>query len=188
MSKPPKITIVRHAEKPANHGQPHGVLDTGDPDSESLIVQGWQRAGALVCLFAPTNVSLQNPNLARPEFLFASGIGLDSNSKRPQQTITPLSKKLKLTINTDFLKGQEKELTKSVLKCTGVVLICWEHHKIPEIVKHIVGETTTFPSIWPDERFDMVWVLDLDAESGDYRFQQVSQNLLSGDSSTPFSN
>jgi len=48
-----KIMLIRHAEKPPNNPPPHGVDAKGDHDSESLIVQGWQRAGALTVYFAP---------------------------------------------------------------------------------------------------------------------------------------
>jgi hypothetical protein len=37
------------------------------------------------------------------------------------------------------------------------------------------------PEEWPDERFDLVWVFDLDPTSQDYRFSQQPQLLLSGD-------
>ena len=48
-----KIMIIRHAEKPPDSGGPFGVTAGGEKDAESLIIQGWQRAGALACLFAP---------------------------------------------------------------------------------------------------------------------------------------
>jgi hypothetical protein len=39
------------------------------------------------------------------------------------------------------------------------------------------------PHKWPDDRFDIVWVLD---EAGtDWAFSQIPQMLLSGDSPKP---
>lgn len=36
------------------------------------------------------------------------------------------------------------------------------------------------PQAWPDDRFDLVWVFEREDE--DWRFSQVPQLLLSGDS------
>ena len=82
--------LIRHAEKPADPPPPHGVTKHGDHDPESLAVEGWERAGALACFFAPTHGPLQSPLLATPEVLYAATPGSsgseESKSKRPVQT------------------------------------------------------------------------------------------------------
>lgn len=181
--KATKIMVIRHAEKPVDTDS-KGVLSSGEEDPESLIVQGWIRAGALACLLAPAREPIQNPDLAQPQFLYASEIGRHSNSKRPQQTITPLSEKLSLSINTDYLKGLEKEMVANALTCDGVVLICWEHQDIPTIANQILGNATTAPQQWLGSRFDLIWIFDLNPTSGTYSFKQVPQCLLKGDLST----
>jgi hypothetical protein len=181
MNKTIKIMIVRHGEKPAASGAPFGVDGSGNQDAESLIVAGWQRAGALAVLFAPSHGALQNPALVTPEFLFASGIASHSSSQRPQETITPLAAKLGLTINTDALKGQEADVAKLAMTCGGFALIAWEHENIPLIANAILGDSTTAPQSWPGARFDLVWVFDLNRASGNYVFSQVPQQLLAGD-------
>jgi len=183
MSNPTKIMVIRHAEKPAKSGSPLGVSTDGNKDSESLIVDGWQRAGGLACFFAPTSGPLQNSKLANPQFLYASGIAHHSHSKRPQETITPLSNKLNLTINTQYLKEDYESMVESALKCDGVVLICWEHQDIPAIANQILNNTTTSPQNWPGDRFDLVWVFDWDPATNAYTFNQVPQCLLAADSS-----
>ena len=45
------IMVIRHAEKPDSGNV--GVQLDGSQDADSLIVQGWQRAGALAVLFDP---------------------------------------------------------------------------------------------------------------------------------------
>ena len=45
-----KIMVIRHAEKPDGSV---GVMPDGSADPEALTPTGWQRAGALVGLFAP---------------------------------------------------------------------------------------------------------------------------------------
>jgi hypothetical protein len=188
----PKIMIIRHAEKPGDNdsddpgtGPPYGVQADGTQDGDSLIVQGWQRAGALATLFAPFRGPLQAPELVTPQFLYATGIGKHSNSKRPQETITPLSAKITLPINTNFFKGDEEAMTEDALSQTGPVLICWQHQDIlPTIVSFIPCNNPTPPK-WPGSRFDIVLVFDLDAGSSKYNFSQVPQLLLAGDSPNP---
>ena len=50
--------VIRHAEKPAESGPPYGVTVNGDKDSESLIVEGWQRAGGTCVLFRPVPTAM----------------------------------------------------------------------------------------------------------------------------------
>ena len=170
-----KIMIIRHAEKPDGANQ--GVTISGDDDKHDLIVQGWQRAGALACLFAPTRGPLQAPGLATPQFLFAS----NDSSQRPKETLTPLALKLKLDINAEFGKDQLSELVKAAKAKAGTVLIAWQHEDIPAIGNAILGDTTTVPQKWPGTRFDLVWIFELDPLSQKYKFSQVPQCLLAGD-------
>src|ERR1700722_12884363 len=95
-----KIMIIPHGEKPPASEEPFGVTAEGDRDAESLIIQGWQRAGALACFFAPTHGPLQNAALATPQFLLASESKSGGGSERPVETITPLASKLGLTPET----------------------------------------------------------------------------------------
>ena len=48
-----KIMIIRHAEKHQHGSHDRGVNEDGRPAHHELTVRGWQRAGALVHLFAP---------------------------------------------------------------------------------------------------------------------------------------
>jgi hypothetical protein len=180
-----RIMIVRHAEKPADPPPPQGIDINGNADPESLIPQGWQRAGALATLFAPSRGPLQAPELAVPQYLFAAGVGKHSHSERPEQTITPTAQKLGLSIDTTCLKGDEAAVARAAMECGGVALIAWEHQDIPTIANAIVGNDTTVPQQWPGPRFDLVWVFDLDASTGTYAFSQVPQLLLAGDIPDP---
>ena len=183
-----KIMIVRHAEKPDSNNQ--GVTEAGESNKRDLIVHGWQRAGALICFFDAAFGGPQRQSIAQPQFLFASAPGNggndDSKSNRPLETLLPLSRRLGLPINDSFKKGQESALTATVLGRQGIVLIAWQHEKIANIVDAIPGPHRNVPATWPDTRFDMVYVLDLDDASGLYSFVQTPQNLLSGDSTELF--
>ena len=176
--------LIRHAEKPAKDGTPYGVTEKGKRSSESMEVRGWQRAGALTTLFAPTDGHLQNASLATPQFLYASKPLRRRGSRRPMETITPLAGKLRLKINTNFPRFDYESLVEEVVSRNGVVLICWQREYIPVIAEHILNEESIAPSIWPEDCFDMIWVFDLDRRSSRYKFKQVPQMLLMGDRGT----
>jgi len=146
-------------------------------------------------LFSAHDGYLQSSLIARPQFLFAStpgedagfqpGNDVESKSNRPQETILPLSKKLRLKINISFAKGEESRVAAAAQACSGVVLIAWQHESINAIVKSLPGKHDLLPKKWPGTRFDIVYVLDLDKASGEYKFSQVPQCLLDGDKPTP---
>lgn len=180
-----KIMIIRHAEKPV--GQINGVDESGNQDPNSLIPQGWQRAGALAPLFGSSFGPLPTPT-----HLFAPNV-FGNGSKRPFETITPLAAKLGSTINAtpegvapgQYAPSEYPAMVPDALACPGVVLIAWEHEYIPAIANIILGNTTTVPQLWPSERFDVVWVFDLNTVTGAYTFNQLPQLLLQGDLPTP---
>lgn len=179
-----KIMVIRHAEKPT--ATDNGITSTGVQDQESLIVDGWNRAGALVVLFAPFNGVLQSGQLATPHYLYAAPADSESKSKRPVETITPLSQRLGLTINESHGKKDFKKMADHAMQQTGNVLICWQHDDIPHIANHILTKNVS-PQTWPGDRFDLVWIFDLDESTGQYTFSQLPQNLIAGDLNSPIS-
>jgi hypothetical protein len=186
-AKAPKIMVIRHAEKPTGHFT--GVKETGESNPHDLIVRGWERAGALACLFAPARGALQDPLLARPEFIFASAAIDDpdpgnSRSRRSQETVAPLAQLLNVDVNLNFSKGEEVELAVAARQCRGPVLIAWQHENIRAIANAILGDDSA-PQLWPGGRFDLVYVFTLNSVDGTYSFAQVMQRLLAGDSADP---
>jgi hypothetical protein len=182
----PKIMLIRHAEKPPENPPPHGVDTDGGHDKQALTVRGWQRAGALVVLMAPSAGPLPNNALATPRFVFASRLDKHHGSARPQQTVAPLVDRLgkAVSVNFDFGIGEEIDLAARAMACDGTVLISWAHGEIPAIVQGLSlskKAAAAVPSVWPDARFDLVWVFDFNPASQDYRFSQQPQLLLSGD-------
>ena len=190
MASARKIMLIRHAEKPA--GTIQGVDINGNGAKDCLVVQVWQRAGALARFFAPVNGQFQNPQIGRPQFLFASSPVKDSQSGggsksfRPAQTVMPLSQLLGSTVplNLMFTKGDETQVATAAISCAGVVLIAWQREGIPVIAETILGKSGIVPSKWPANRFDMVWVFDLQP-GGTYSFSQAPQMLLAGDLAAP---
>ena len=177
--------LMRHAEKPNKDSEPYGVTLKGERSKESLQIRGWQRAGALTHLLAPADGRFQHPALAKPHFLYASKPLRRRGSRRPFETITPLAEKLAIRINTNYSRSDIESLIDEVFLCKGVVLICWQREYIPQIASYILGNDETAPANWPEDRFDMIWVFDLDRSATKYRFKQVPQRLLKGDWATP---
>lgn len=184
-----RIMLIRHAEKPDNP-PPYGIGSKGEQSKECLTVFGWQRAGALACLFAPSRGPLQSPLISTPGVIFAAPHGGkaddESQSHRPMETVTPLSQLLGITLRTDFANGQEAEVAQAAMAEQGVVLVCWQHTDIPLIANAIVGNDTTVPQKWPGDRFDIVWIFDLQPGGG-YAFSQLPQLLLAGDQNSVIS-
>lgn len=177
--------LIRHAEKPAKDSAPYGVTAEGERSKESLEVRGWQRAGGLANLLAPTDGHFQHASLAKPQFLFTSKPLRRKGSKRPLETVTPLAQKLAIRINSSFQRADFESMLDEVYSCKGVVLICWQREYIPDIAAHILGDKNTAPKDWPEDCFDVIWVFDLVPSSSKYKFKQVPQKLLGGDLTTP---
>jgi hypothetical protein len=184
---PASIAFVRHAEKQLGDGPPYGVLVDGTPDPDSLIPRGWQRAGALVGLFVPRSVESGPALLTTPSRLFASEVGRHSHSRRPLETLTPLSDRLGLPLDEPFVQDELDQLVAAIRGCDGHVLVAWEHKRIPLIANQLVGDSASVPQVWPDERFDVVWVFEPDPSTGRFRLHQVPQLLLAGDLAEPIS-
>jgi hypothetical protein len=188
---PDVIYIIRHGEKPEEPASKRsapahrGVDFQGNENEHSLLPRGWQRSGALAALFDPSLGPLR-PGLRVPETLIAPHYG-DKHKNvqhRTHQTISGISDRLGIAINTGFAKGQVPELA-AVLTTygPGAVLVCWDHAHIPALAAALpLTDGTVIPKTWPDDRFDVIWMFT--REGGDaYDFSQVPQLLLSGDTS-----
>jgi hypothetical protein len=189
---PSKIMIIRHGEKPPKHpGEtgPFDVQEDGEPgNGKSLIVPGWQRAGALNAFFAPYKSTPSNSEISTPDYIYAASP--INESQRPSETVTPLAAWLGYAENTPqfnltyTIGGGESSMVESVLALSGVVLICWEHDNImPNIMGSIhskvpIANYSSITSPFPDV-FYLVWILDLNG--GSYTWTWTNQNLMAGD-------
>jgi hypothetical protein len=196
---PQQIYLIRHGEKPADppasplgapaaaSGPPFGVDIDGNQNEHSLLPRGWQRCGALAALFDPAHAS-PPAGLRTPTALYSPTYGNPGKTQvhRTFQTIQGLGALLGLAIQSPLGEGQESALAEAILAGGGdVVLICWEHHRIPALAGAIpTRDDTTIPAVWPGDRFDVIWTFTLDPDTGRYAFGQVPQQLLHGDSAT----
>jgi len=176
-----RIMIIRHAEKHHNGAPDRGVSIHGFHTKHELTVRGWQRAGALVRYFAPVG-GLHAPSpVSTPKTIFASAATPRSPSRRALRTVEPLAHALGVAIDDRFAEGQEAEVAAAALQAPSPVLISWHHSHIVILARVIAGADLEAPTIWPEERFDVVWVLDRDDGAGAWRFSQVPQLLLGYD-------
>src|SRR4051812_21666881 len=76
-----KIMIIRHAEKHQHGMQARGVDEDGHPARHELTVRGWQRAGALVQLFAQPGSEARTSAIQVPRSIFASDATKDRDRK-----------------------------------------------------------------------------------------------------------
>jgi hypothetical protein len=165
---PAMVFIIRHAEKPLGGGK--------DPD---LAPQGFKRAQVLPTLFLQQPGSSELPRLPRPDAIFASDFS--KNSKRPIETVMPLSQALHLPVNHDFADLETGPIAKQILsgKYAGkVVLICWHHGEIPHLAEAF--GVTGVPKRWDDTVYDQIWMIEW--LNGKPQMSMISENLLPGDS------
>jgi phosphohistidine phosphatase SixA len=175
------IMIIRHAEKPLPSRPGVGISPTGRPDKRSLTVDGWQRAGALVELFAPAR-GRPPAGLWRPDAVYASA-ARDGRSRRSIETVEPLARQLGVEIVDRYAPDEERELVAELADRPGVTLVSWHHKSLRRIVDHLGEVTPAPPRHWPRDRYDVVWVF-VRAGHG-WRFAQVPQLLLPGDQPVP---
>jgi len=179
---PEVIMFVRHGEKPGEGTKPHGVNRHGEHDGHSLSVLGWTRAGALAGLFAHAP-SKAHPHVVRPGRIIATRPTEQAKSKRELHTASPTAQRLKLAIEDSHTHGNEAELAAEVLAKPESALIVWHHGTMTKIVRHFpLVNPDDVPKQWPDERFDLIWVLVRQPGTAPgYRFVSVPQMLLSDD-------
>lgn len=144
---PAQILIIRHAEKP----------DKGN----DLSPEGYEHAQKLVAYFEHDAAVTR---YGTPFAIFAMDHSSDDESRRPVETVTPLATALGLKIHDKFGKNDLKEISQKVLndpKYDGkMVLICWEHHVIPNLARELGAKDA--PGTWDDNDFTSVWELDFE--------------------------
>ena len=187
------LLIVRHAEKPNDNDSHPGVSIEGTQNNKSLVVRGWQRAGAWAALFG---VGLGGDDYPKPDLVYAVDPNPDNNplgtehrpSKRSFETVKPLCDRLQLEPITKWTVGQETDLVSEITKLTGVVLVCWEHKHIASDILPLIVKDQTFPGLpsrWDKQRFDVVLRFDRVKFGAPWTLRQLFPRLLAGDSDIP---
>lgn len=171
------IMLIRHAEKP-RAGQ-HGVDDAGDPDSGTLSVTGWRRAGALVPYFATLAGQVHGRLLGRPRHIFAARPTDRQASTRPRDTVQPLADLLGIPIDERWAASDPVDRIAEALRAFDApVLVCWRHEELPRLGKALLPDGSV-PRAWPEDRYDVTWAFRRDGDR--WKLLQVPQLLLAGD-------
>ena len=193
---PKQVLIIRHGEKVGNPKK-------DDDGGRNLSVRGSARAAGLPALFVPAmpqsacrfhhktgefigsyqQIPLKGdtPRFATPAFIFATE--RSKHSKRPIETVTPLSTALAVPINDRFTDDDAdiKKMTGAILNEAAyagkILLICWHHGKIPDIAKAL---GIAKPPKWDGKIFDRVWQITF--PKGKAKLDDLPQMLLYGDS------
>ncbi|BCH19669.1 hypothetical protein [Mesorhizobium sp. L-2-11] len=174
------VMIIRHAEKPLPDRPDAGVTELGEEDDKSLTVRGWQRAGALACLFCSPPTPLHIPkSIVASAPVKQDGSG--TRNLRPTQTISPLALRLQIEPDTRFSKGQVDLAGPLIAMQGSPTLVCWQHESIPRLAAAIVKRGGVAPRLWDHEDYDSIWMLGYSASSARWVFMRARQGLLLGD-------
>jgi hypothetical protein len=181
---PHVLAFTRHGEKPGDGQPPHGVNPRGEHDEHSLSVEGWVRAGGLASVFANAPLTAY-PSLVTPQRVIATKPTDKAKSHREIDTAGPTARRLSIDLEDSFEHGHEAHLAKSLLAQDKDALIVWHHGELPELLSHFpIRNASDVPKVWPEDRFDLIWVLSRNPESDDYTFSIVPQMILQQDSSS----
>ncbi|WP_407154373.1 histidine phosphatase family protein [Bradyrhizobium sp. STM 3557] len=185
------LYIIRHAEKP-DQGDPDstgpGFTHKGRQDNESLVIMGWERAGAWTALFGGDFGGL---DYLKPNAVYAASpnpTAADPRvSRRPYETVLSLAARLGIgKPDMSFAKGEEQRLVDALLKLSGVVLVAWEHKAIISDIlpKLPVKNKGDLPTHWSGKRFDVVLRFDRPDNGSPFVFKELLPCLMPGDSKT----
>jgi len=183
------LLIIRHAEKPDGDATGPGLTHLGKPDSQSLVIFGWERAGAWTALFGS---GLGGTSYPTPQAIYAADPDSvkDSSdpSRRPYETVLELAARIGLAKpNTSFAKGQEAALVAALLPLSGTALVAWEHKAIISDILPLlpVNNAGDLPTHWSGKRFDVVLRFDRAAGATGFTFTELFPCLMPGDSAKP---
>jgi len=192
MSAELTLLIIRHAEKPDGKtpsGTGPGLSHKGKEDPESLVIRGWERAGAWTALFG---AGLGGSDYPQPQAVYAADPDGATDgpkpSQRPYETALSLARRVGLTApDFSFAKGQEQQLVAALLDLSGVALVAWEHKAIINDIlpKLPVSNPGDLPSHWSGKRFDVVLRFDRVAGTSQFLFTELFPCLMPGDKTTP---
>ena len=166
--RPAMIVLLRHGEKPL----------PPEPEGINLSAKGRERAQALV------NVFKTRPELnvnGKPVVIYAMGPGGNDGSHRPMQTIEPTSKALGIPMISRYTHEEYPDVARQIFANPSyqgrTVIICWEHHVIPEFAKSLGVHHP--PAKWHGDVFDIFWIITY--PDGKAVLTQLPERALPGD-------
>jgi hypothetical protein len=159
------IYIIRHGEKKWALG--------------CLSAAGQKRANLLPSIFDGSKFST-------PERIFANYYDDKIDCERCIQTVTPIAKKLNLSVNSTYgynvwlggneLAAQAFRRVISVQKVPTTILVAWEHVNIKPLTEALGVDGSTIPT-WGSSDFDTVFVLDVNTTGHVIGFRVAAENI-----------
>jgi hypothetical protein len=139
------------------------------------------RAGALAAWLAQAPADAPT-GIRRPERILATKPSAEAKSRREIDTAEPIGRRLRVLVDSEVARGDEELIRESILCDARPTLVVWHHGAMGHLVRGFpIANATEVPHHWPDERFDLVWVLSRAAAEPEYSFASVDQALLDGD-------
>ncbi len=80
------LLIIRHAEKPGEQWPGPGLDESGQSDAKSLVIRGWQRAGAWAALFG---AGLGGQDYPKPGAIYAANPGAGGTADEGPEPTSP---------------------------------------------------------------------------------------------------
>jgi hypothetical protein len=143
---PSRIILIRHAEKPDDPADPH------------LTEAGRARAKRLVTYITTDPAMIR---LGAPVAVYATQTTKHDDGQRTQETVAPLARALKLTVQTPYLGKEYAAIAREILANPSyrgkTILICWNHETITELASAL--GVVPQPPKWKGSVFDRVYVI-----------------------------
>jgi hypothetical protein len=148
-----RVVMIRHGEKP----------ESGD----NLSCKGYNRAVRLADVVVK--------KFGIPDLIFIPSVsnGKSTKSARMLETVWPIATKYNLKINSKFDVLDKAGLANSLLANTGLILVVWEHHNLPGILKKLGISDKNLD--WPDSDFDSIWIVTV--HKGKITFEEDKQGI-----------
>ena len=100
-------------------------------------------------------------------------MGDNTLHSRMFQTVIPFAAKYNLQVTTKFGEDDSGDMAKEVMQRKGMVLIVWEHKRIPDIARALGIRDTDLH--WPDEDYDSLWIITF--QNGTAHLERSAEGL-----------
>lgn len=135
---PRRVVLLRHAEKTGEDGDIH------------LSKAGFARAKRLATYIPET--------FGMPVAIFAAP--RTPKSARSIETVTPLSLAINVAVSPGAADAALPEFVRALFSDPalngGTIVVCWQHHDLPEIARLLGAPANVCPAPWPEDVFNAI--------------------------------
>ena len=131
------VVLFRHGEKPKK--------------GDNLNCQGLNRSLALPAML------YGRFGLPGAVYVPSMAVGDHTLHSRMFQTMIPFAAKYNLQLTSKYGEDDTGGLAREVMARQGVVMVVWEHKRIPDIARALGIRDTDLH--WPDDDYDSLWII-----------------------------